>query len=171
MLLDKKRLLYVFLVALLLTLFTPVIFPALRLLFFAPVVVIAIYQRSLIGACWVALGCGLILDLLYAQDRFGPYTLSLVAATPIIYFQKRHFFADKLVTLPIMTFLYSVAVTSIQLVYIAAVERSVYFSMSWVITDLVLLPVLDSFVAFVLFIAPSFLLGNKPRKGEEYFAE
>lgn len=171
MFLDKKKLLAVFLIALVLTLFVPVIFPSLRLLYLAPVVIVAIYQRSVIGACWVALGCGLILDLLYAQDRFGPYTTSFVIATVLIYSQKRHFFADNLITLPIMTFLFSVAASFVQFIYVAAMERSVHLSVAWIFTDLLILPVLDSLVGFVLFIVPSFLLGYKPRKGEEYFAE
>ncbi len=142
-----------------------------QFLFLAAVVVVAIYQKPLVGACWIALGCGLIMDLLYAQDRLGPYTVSFVVATALIYNQKKHFFADNLMTMPVMCLLFSVAATLTQLFYIMAMERSISLSVSWVFVDLLILPTLDGLIAFALFIAPAFLLGFRPRKGEEYFAE
>lgn len=117
------------------------------------------------------MGCGLIMDLLYAQDRFGPYTISFVGAAMLVYPQKRNFFADNLMTLPIMTFLYSLGIATLQFLYVKGFERSVHISMSWAVIDLILLPILDGLVAFLLFVAPSLLLGRKRRSGEEYFAE
>lgn len=171
MFLDKKSLPLAFALALFFTLVIPILVPGLTFYFFAPVVVIAMYQKSRLGACWVAFGCGVILDILYAQDRFGPFIASFMVATIVIYSQKRHFFADTLITLPVMTYLFSLAVTAFQLLLIAGMERSVNISFKWIVTDLIFMPMLDGIFAFLIFIAPAFLFGIKPRRGEEYFAE
>lgn len=170
MFLDKKNLLKLFFAALTLTLFAPVVVPGYPIYFLAPVIVVALYQKSLLHVCWIAMGCGVILDLLYAQDRFGPYTISFVTAAVIVYAQKRHFFADSLTTLPIMTFLFSFSVGLLQFAYVKIFERSVSITFGWGLTDLLILPMLDCVAALVLFILPSLVLGNKPRRGEEYFA-
>lgn len=171
MFLDKKSLKRLFLAALFFTLFVPIILPGFQIYFLAPVVVVAIYQKSRLGVCWIAMGCGLIMDLLYAQDRFGPYTISFMGAAMLVYPQKRHFFADNWMTLPIMTYLYSFAIAILQFLYVKGFERGVNISLSWALIDMVLLPILDSIIAFTLFAVPSLLVGSRPRRGEEYFAE
>lgn len=171
MFLDKKRLQYIFLTALILTLFFPIFFAGFPIFFLAPVIVISIYQRSAIGACWIALACGLVQDLLYSPDRFGPYTLSLVISTAVLYPQRRHFFADNLTTLPIMTYLLSALAALLQIGYVMVMEKTFFFSVQWLIADVFILPLVDSIAAFGLFIAPFLLFGARPRKGEDYFTE
>jgi len=161
--LDKRDLGLFFGAALALTLFGP----NLRLFYFAPFVVTLLYQKPLTGALWPALGCGLILDLLASGERFGInatlYALSAAALFPL----RRHFFADSLSTLPLMTFFFSLLVTTGHLL----LTKKLPLTFNWFLSDMLLMPLADAAYAFCCFTLPWLLLGKRPRKGKEYFLD
>lgn len=92
--LDRKRLDITFGICLLFALGLPVLFPLTRLTFFAPFLIIAYYKASLKKCLWVALLCGVIVDLLSSYTRFGLYSVDYCLTTALLYPQRRNFFAD-----------------------------------------------------------------------------
>ena len=86
-----------------------------------------------------------------------------------IYQQKRHFFADSLSTLPVMTFLFSSLSSFFLGILLYNIELINIFSWRWIATDLLLMPLVDAAYAFCLFILPPLLIGKPRRKGKDYF--
>lgn len=164
-----KNLFWSFLVTLLLNLTIPIIWPAWRLFFFAPFLIILYYQKSLPICLWGSILCGLILDLLSSRSHFGLYALNYTLTTFVLYPQRRHFFGDRLSTLPLMTFLFSLISTSFQSLLMSIFGTPVLLSWHWVLTDLWLMPLGDAAYAFICFILPWRLFGTPIRKGSEYF--
>lgn len=169
--LDKKNLKLIFLICLLLTLFSPTLVPQLRLTFFAPFLIMACYQKTLLSSLWLAVMCGLILDLLVAHSHFGLCALDFCLTIALIYPQRRNFFADSLGTLPAMTFFFASISALIMGVLLYNVEMENVFSWPWVLTDLVLMPMGDAGYAFICFILPALLFGKQRRRGKDYFLQ
>jgi cell shape-determining protein MreD len=169
--LQKKNLLFVFLSALALTLFVPVVFPTLKLVFLAPFLIVLLYKKPLITCLWGSLICGLILDILSPHTRLGLYSMNFTLTTGILYAQRRHFFADKASTLPIMTFFFSVISTVIQGVLLNTFEGPFQISWGWLFSDLIVMPLMDASYAFLIFILPYLLFGKPVRKGKDYFLQ
>lgn len=167
--LSHKNLLLNFFFCLLLTITIPSISPSLRLIFFAPFLIIVCYQKTLPGALWIALGCGLVLDLLSAYNRLGLNAIDYCLTLALLYPQRRNFFADSLSTLPIMTFLFSSVSTLIMAIMLYVVEMKSIISWAWVFSDLLLLPAADALFSYVFFIVPAYIFGKPQRRGKDYF--
>lgn len=167
--LSNKRLDVAFGLCLLLTLTIPNFFPWMRLLFFAPFVIMAIYKRPRVKAMCLAAVCGLIIDLLAANSRLGIHMTAYALASAALYSQKRNFFADSLTTLPIMTFLFSILSSALTILLYLLFDKLPSLSIMWAMTDLFLLPLADAFYGFIVFILPVRLFGKAPRKGQDYF--
>lgn len=167
--LDSKNLKIAFAICLALTVAIPSIEPTLRLLFFAPFLIIAIYQTPLKIALWLALACGLILDLLSSSPRLGIYSMSFCLAMLLVYPQRKNFFADSLSTLPIMTFVFSAVATFILACLLYIIDMHNVFSWQWFFTDVLVMPAADALFAFALFILPALAMGKRIRRGKDYF--
>lgn len=167
--LDKKHLSYAFLLGLLLTLTMPVIAPQWHLTYFAPFLIIAIYQKSLPTCLFLAIICGTILDLLSAYPTFGLHAASYCASLIAIYPQRRNVFADSLTTLPIMTAVFSSISCCLLALLLHFLDVADVFSWSWVATDLIALASVDGALSFILYILPSLVFGKRRRTGNEYF--
>jgi rod shape-determining protein MreD len=155
--------------SLLLTFCMPALFPHLRLLFLVPFLILAIYQLPLLQCIRIAFLIGLFLDLLSSEAHLGLYALSFCLTTFALYPQKRHFFADSLSTLPVMTFLFS-SFSSLMLgALLYNIELINIFSWRWVAADLLVMPLADALYAFCCFILPALLFGKPQRKGKDYF--
>lgn len=158
-----------FFITLSLTLFAPILFPGLHLLYFAPFVCCCYYYRSYAASLWISLLCGLIIDLLSAPLRFGLHALNFTLTTAFLYSKKQHFFQDQLSTLPILTFFFSLISTLIQLILLYIFETSLTLSWKWVFTDLLWMPCTDGIYAFICFSLPIIIWGKTPRRGKDYF--
>lgn len=169
--LHEKNLRWIFFITLTLTLLAPALAPSWRLFFLIPFLITAIYQKSNLACLWYAFFCGLILDAAISQERFGLYALNYTIAMALLYPQKQHFFADSPSTLPIMTALFSMIATLIQAILMHGLERDLSISWSWLVTDLLIMPLLDGLFAFTLFVLPFALFGKKQKRGRDYFVE
>ena len=169
--LSQRNLKFLFIAALLLTFFSPVYFPQVKLLWFAPFLITLYYQKPIAACMWASLGCGVILDLTTSTDHFGLHAFNYVIVSAILYSQKRHFFGDSLSTLPIMTYLFSVISTIVHFVLLNLFEDRNIFSAGWLMRDLVVMPLVDALYAFLLFVIPWRLFGGRQRSGKEYFSD
>lgn len=169
--LDRKSLSFALISTLAFVLAAPVLLPHWRLMFFAPFLIILYYQRSYLTCLWGALLCGLVIDLLSSDMRIGLHSVDYCLTTWLLYGQRRHFFADSLSTLPIMTILFSITATVIQVVIVHIFEQPLVVSWQWVLTDLVYMPLFDACYAFAWFVLPSVCFGRRPRRGRDYFQD
>ena len=167
--LDDKRLDTAFIFCLLMTLFAPSLFPYAKLSFFAPFLIITCYKKNLSACLWIALLCGLILDLLSTNARLGIHALDFCFTLMILQPQKRNFFADSLTTLPIMTFLFASISTLVMAILVYSLEMKNVLSWHWIFTDLIIMPSADAAYAFCCFILPALLFGKPRRRGKDYF--
>jgi len=169
--LYKKNTKIVFFIALVLTLLMPVFFPALRLHYFTPFLVILFYKKPFISCLWGSIGCGLILDLLSPQARLGMNAINFTLTTGILYGQRRHFFSDSMTTLPMMTFFFSLISTVFHVLLISIFDKGIPITKDWIKYDLIMMPALDAALAFCIYILPSFFFGQPIRKGKDYFMQ
>lgn len=170
MALDKKQLGFVFAACLLAALFIPTLMPSLRLMYFFPYLIIILYNRPLSQCLWAAFGCGLIVDLLSSDARFGINALNYCVTMLMICNIKHYFFADRISTLPAMTFFYSFLSTVVSVTIAQIFQHPFPLTIKWIFCDLVLMPSLDAAYAFTFFILPSLLVGKKAKRGEDYFS-
>lgn len=167
----RKRNCYVmFIISLTLTLFFPILFPSIKLLFFIPYLVVLFYKQPYVKCLWGAFLCGLIIDLLSSQTRVGLWTLTYTATTYLLYKQRLNFFGDKQSTLPIMTFLFSLVLTGIHWILLLIFENAFSISFKSITTDLLFMPFLDGIYSYFAFVLPWVLIQPQPRRGSDYFA-
>lgn len=167
--LDKKSLPVAFLIGLFLTLTMPALHPSWRLLYFAPCLILSVYQNSLPKTLWLALLCGGIVDLLSSYPILGVHATAYCAAIFLLYPRKRHIFADSLTTLPLMTYLFSALSSFCVALVLHLLDLGDLFSWRWLGADLLLFPLADAFYAFALFIFPALLFGKRIPRGSDYF--
>lgn len=168
--LEDKKISIAFGITLIATLCSPVVFSGWRLMFFAPFLIILYYKKSFLTCLWSSCFCGLLLDVLSAHTHLGLYAMNYTVTTGLLYNQRRHFFADSISTLPLMTLFFSLLSTMIQWGLMYAFEQRVFFSWQWVLTDLIYMPVLDALYAFICFVLPSWIFSRSPRRGKDYFS-
>lgn len=167
--LVRKNLWFCFLFTLLLTLYGSVIAPKIHLLYFAPFLVILLYQKSRIASIYIGMACGVITDLFTSGTRLGIYACVYAMTVSILYGRKRYFFGDSLTTLPIMTFFFSCISTFLLAAFLYIFEHRNIVSWAWTISDLFIMSLEDALYAFSIFILPFWLIGKRPRRGQDYF--
>jgi rod shape-determining protein MreD len=151
---KKIPLYFPFLLALFAALFGNVFFPYLHLSFFAPLLALSFYAATLSKSLWISLGCGLILDLISSEFRFGLYSLTFVLATLLLYAQKKHFFEDKPLALSLFSSLIAAFLTVLQFILVHLFDRGIPFSILTVFTDVIFMSAVDGLYAFLWFTCP-----------------
>jgi len=148
----------------------PPLFPFLRLFFFAPFLIILYYQKNYISTLWISFVCGLILDLFSTPFFPGMNSLIYTVTTAILYHQRHYFFSDRLSTLPLMTFFFSLVATLLFFILVYGWGGKLNLSLNLIYTDLLAMPALDGIYGFFLFVFPSLIFGKRRRRSKEYFA-
>ena len=143
-----------FSLALVAAVFGSVFFPYLHLSFFAPFLALTYHASTLSKSLWLSLACGVVLDLISSEFKFGLHSLTFVLATLILYAHKRHFFEDKPLALSIFTALISGVLTLLQFVLVHLFDRGLPFSILTALTDVVLMSAVDGLYAFLWFTCP-----------------
>lgn len=139
-----------FLCALVLLICLPALTRICRITFFAPVLAVACYQLQLVPLLWLAFGTASLVSLFEPEPSLAIHAWAYVGITYLLARYKHYFFEDSLSTLPIMSALFSVALTLL----FQAFQGFTLVSWKWVVTDLVLLPLMDGAYAFICFTAP-----------------
>lgn len=147
----------------------PIFFPSLRLYFFAPPIIMALYQGSRVSGAWYALLSGFCVDCFISDNFLGMNALSYTAAALLLHGQRKNFFADSVSTLPIMTFFFSLLVGLSNAILSYVFHSGISISPSWILSDLILMPLMDACYAFIMFILPTLVFGKPRRKGADFF--
>lgn len=135
-------------------LFQNALLPNVALIAFAPFLALGCLRYGLVTALWLALGVGLIMDLFTSEFRFGFFALSYSLAVFLTYGQRRHFFEEKWLSLALLTLIFSFFCTLIQWALISACRQAIPISWHWIGSDLIAMPLLDAFYAFIWFTCP-----------------
>lgn len=167
---DKSRVLLAFLFALAPTLTIPVVLPQLSLIFFAPFLCLMCYKRPLHTCLWFALGCGLIIDLLAPGLHLGTHAANYLLSTLAVYQLRSRFFEDRPTTLPVMTYLFALVSTFLQVLLLKGMGVPYTLSGLWWLTDVLLLPIADALCALVWFALPAYLLRRRPNMRDNTFS-
>lgn len=167
--LAKKNLPFAFTLCMGLFLTLPLLFPHLKLFFFAPFIVVLIYQKSKGVSCCIALLTGLVLDLFSIHESIPFYAINTCLTVFLLYDQRQHFFGDSVSTLPIMVYFFGVLSSLLQGVLIETLGSHPHLSLHWIAFDVVLFPLADALFAFLIFTLPVLLFGKRTRRGSEYF--
>ncbi len=140
--------------AILYTLYIPIFFPSIRFAFFAPLLAIAFHRIDFIRSLWLCFLCGGFIDLFSSQMKFGLYALSFCLATCVCYKQKRHFFEEKSIALSLFSILIS-SIQSLCLIFVSAIfDKQVSISLSMMISEIIITPMIDGIYAFIGFLIP-----------------
>lgn len=168
--LSQKNILILFLLSFLLTLICPLINAPLKLNFFAPIIVISFYQKSLNYSLWFSLLCGSIFDVFHQPDLLGLEILAFSLSTLLLYNQKQNFFSDYITTLPIMTFFYSSSNFLIECIIMYLIDKPSFFiTFKFITSNLLFYPLLDGIYALLFLILPFKLFGKRQLRGSDYF--
>ncbi len=143
-----------FALALAAALFGSVFFPYLHLSFFAPFLALSYHAAPLSKSVWLSVACGLILDLISSEFRFGLYTLTFVITTLLLYAQKRHFFEDKPLALSLFSAAIAAVLIFLQFIFVHLFDRGIPFSMMSAFVDGILMSAVDGIYAFLWFTCP-----------------
>lgn len=138
-----------FYTSLLMLIVGPCIFPA-PVTIFAPFLALASCSYSAHKALWLALLCGLILDI-FSCHPFSMHIWSYLVAALLLYKLKRHLFIQSPTSLFVATALFSLIATCIQ----AFLFFHFSFNGRFLLTDLVIMPLMDGVYAFVCFVCPT----------------
>ncbi len=102
------------------------------------------------------------MDLLAPYPRLGILAVNYCATSMIVYRAKSWFFEDSLISLPVMTFLFAEVSTLLHALLLGLFASGPVVSWTWIATDLLLLPLLDAFYAWIWFAFPAHLLRRRP---------
>ncbi len=150
----KIPLWFPFSLAAIIAVFGTVFFPNIRLLAFAPFFALVYNRKSFVSSLWITTLCGIGIDLLCSQLKFGLHALNYCLTTAFIYKQKKHFFEDKPIALCLFTALVSCTSTFLQIMLTYAFDKGLPFTWKLALSDLVGMPIIDAIYAFVWFSCP-----------------
>jgi len=97
-----------FILTLFLTCFGKALIPGSAWVPFCAYLAFVIKKRERLPALWQALLCGVILDFLAVQTQMGLNCLALVGTTFLLHTQKWRLFHDRIYSLAIYTFVFSI---------------------------------------------------------------
>ena len=153
------------LLSLLPTLIGPILFPFIKLSFFAPLVVLLLYKLPRVKLFSSTLIIGFILDLLSSHTPFGFWIINYWTTLWLLLFLKPLFFEDKFLTLPILTCFFSQISTLLYVLSMNLFFLKMPVHFYWVVTDLLLYPFFDALYALLIFNLPLYYLNKKlPQK-------
>lgn len=151
---KKVSLTVLFFLALAMAVFLTALFSKVKLIPFAPFLVFAVLRQPFAAMLRSALLCGICMDILTIQFRFGIHALGYCLAGLTAYAFRRYFFEDKPIAIALFTAWISAALTMIELMLSWAFDQGIPIRWNVIATDICLLPFADGLYALVGFVLP-----------------
>lgn len=142
---------WAFFITLLFSLIGPVLFPSLKLAYFAPFLIIIYYQKNFTYCLAASLLCGFLGDLFVSKTPLGFFALSYMLTTSLLFEQKRHFFGDSKLCLPLMVFLFSSISYTIQIALFYIFTKAFEESLMKLFFDIIYFGICNATYAFFTF--------------------
>ncbi len=146
-----------------------IFFPSFRVYFASPLIVTALYQMKWNRFLWFGLWIGIFLDLLSSDYPIGFHGASFVVTCVGLSSLKHHFFSDSISTLPIMTAFASLFQSLTTAMLAPFFDLSSRFSIAWIFSDLICMPIVDGVISFLYFTIPLLLFQSRSRRTQDYF--
>ena len=128
--------------------------PYTRILLFAPLMTLVFSRLSLPISLWLATLSGLYVDLLSYTGILGLSSLNYVLTTLCIYRFRSYFSEEKIHIFSLYTILFSLVSTLFQLSFDLPLITHRPPHLLTILTDLLLLPIVDGVYALLLFLYP-----------------
>jgi len=123
-----------------------------KLIYFAPLIIFLFYNISFISILWLAALVGFLQDL-FSSNFLGLNAISYLVVSIFLYREKKYF-NDKPINLSIFTYVFSMIFSILSPILLFVFDKKISLSITWIITDIVLYPMLDGIYAFVFFAMP-----------------
>ncbi len=153
---NPKRVIYSFLLATFSSVFFTALFPQTHLFYYAPFLAILFIDSSLIISLWISCLCGFIIDAL-STTPMGMHTLGYTLLCFSLFRLKR-FFNDKPMNIPIFTIVLSMGFSIIEIIILSIFQKNLSPGSSWIISDLLVMPIFDGIYSIILFVVPMKLI-------------
>lgn len=150
----KIPLIIPFFLALFAQLYGSIFLPSFRFLAFAPFFAIAFQRLTLYQSLWTAVFIGLLIDLISPSLRFGFFSLNYFLTSWIAYRQKSLFFEDKTISFFFYTAFISCIASTLQLTLLLSSSSRFPIHLSFLFSDLLIMPLIDGVYAFFWFTCP-----------------
>jgi len=137
--------------------FNSLIFPGIRLIAFAPFLALVFQKKDFLPSLWIALGCGLFIDLCTTDVRFGLFSLGYLLTACLCHKQRNLFYEERIFSLSFYTILISACFSIIQFSLMTSFNRKLYFNAVTAFNNFLLMPLLDGISAFFWFTCPLLL--------------
>ncbi len=160
---KNHQTLHFFFFALLASLFGRAAAPNLILFYFAPYLARLYIRYSFHHALWGSFLSGAIMDFFSASTPIGFFSLGYTLLCFLV-FRHRRFFNEKAISLPLYTFYLSFVFSFIQIALVYLFQKNFYFSFKLFISDMIIMPLLDSIYCILWFIVPVYLLHYMKRR-------
>ena len=143
-----------FVASCLLTLLSAALFPSIKVLPFAPFLVLLLRRTPLLSLLWWAIAAGFITDLFSTQYRLGLSSFCYLAACIILFRFRKHLYEDKSLPFAFMTYVISLVV-SLLFSFASLYKGAVVFpNILSFIRELFLSPITDVAIGFAFFFIP-----------------
>ncbi len=157
---SRPPLLLFFALSLFALFFSPLFLPSIRLTVFAPFLAILFQRKSLLISLWIAMLCGLLIDLCSSDTHFGIFALCNLCTAGLTYRFRHFFFEENPFSIPLNTMLISITLSLTQLFL---VQQPIPFHPQWILASFFLMPLVDALYAFFWFTCPR-MLYNRLRR-------
>lgn len=125
----------------------------LSILAFAPFLALVVLRCPPNQSVWWAVAAGCLVDL-FSDDPMGLHALNYAVTVALLLRIRKQFSHEQPLHVSLVTGLFSVGSTLLQLFLLFLFDRRVPFDGKWILADLVGMPLIDALYAFVWFTAP-----------------
>ncbi len=139
----------------------PILIPSIQIFYFIPLLLLSLNFCTLVGSLWLALFTGCFIDLLSANTHFGIHALTYCVCIYSIRAMKPYFFEDSILTLPTMTFLFTVNVNLMYSLLSSGFGPGTYNSWQSIVPTFIGVPLIQAFYALIAFSLPGLLLPKR----------
>ena len=154
MIASLKKIAPSFVISYLSLLLFPSFFPQMRLLAFAPFLTYTAAHCTLPITLWLSMLSGLIVDLYSKSSPMGFFALNHTLTTVIIYRYRSYFTFEKIPIFSLFTTLFSFISTLVHFLLFALIEMQFKLHIFSILTDLLLMPIIDGVYSLVLVFFP-----------------
>ena len=127
-------------------------FSNIKLVYFALFIIFLFYHLSFISILWIAMLLGFFQDLL--SSSFFGINACLYLISVMVLFKEKKYFNDKPISLSIFTAIFSLIFSLFSPILFFIFDKKINLSIKWIITDIIVYPILDGIYAFVFFAMP-----------------
>lgn len=144
---------FVFLLSTIALILQCILFPQLTILAYSPFLAFTILRSTFNLTLFLSLIAGVIMDLI-SNDPMGVHAINYVLTSALLFKIKKHFLFDEPFHISCFTAIISMALTFFGLFWLFLFDRRVPIGGTWIWIDMIGMPIIDGFYAFVWFAAP-----------------